>query len=228
MACGKDIANPAAVIARLDKARAKYAGHGAGAWRRIRRRAHRGKLGRAQRRPPDRLQARLAEARTRRSLAPQRRTAQPPAPRASSPSPAPASPTTSSTRQGSSASRSSAAPPDRSASTGRVAHPARPVLPSRHDPRCGGADSTAPPPALPAALPQCSCRRFVPLATAFAWLAAPALRSSPVTASPCTGIRTPVRSHAGSRADRAVAASGSVLRTTARGSAHATDVHDRD
>ncbi len=76
---GKDIANPAAVIERLDKVRAKYADmvlvHGGGpgvekiatSW------AERNGV------HPDRLQARLGPPWTRRTLPPQRRTAQPPA-----------------------------------------------------------------------------------------------------------------------------------------------------
>ena len=61
---------------------------------------------------------------------------------------------------------------------------------------------------------------------------APALRPSPVTASPITGIHTAARGRAdssvGIRAQHAaVAASGSVPRTTARGSARIADVRGR-
>ena len=73
-------------------------GHHPRARRRPRRRAHRGAVGRAQRRPPGGVQAGLERTRTGRSVPAQRRAAEPPARRASSPSPAPASPTTWSTR----------------------------------------------------------------------------------------------------------------------------------
>ena len=53
--------------------------HGARAWRRSRRREDRGELGRAQRHPPDRLQAGLGPPRPRRPVPPQRRAAEPPA-----------------------------------------------------------------------------------------------------------------------------------------------------
>ena len=77
IAGGKDVADPAAVIARLDQAKAKCAdivlAHGG----RPRRRAHRGALGRAQRRRPGRVQARLDCARTGRPVPPQRGAAEP-------------------------------------------------------------------------------------------------------------------------------------------------------
>ncbi len=86
--------------------------------------------------------------------------------------------------------------------------------------------------APPAALrpPLASALRAV-LAVVVSASLAPALRPSPVTASPITGIRTAVRGRAdssvGIRARAAVAASGSVLRTTARGSARIADVRGR-
>ncbi len=64
IAGGKDIANPAAVIERLDKAREKYADmvlvHGGGPG--VEKIA--ATLGREERRPPDRLQAGLGPPRT--------------------------------------------------------------------------------------------------------------------------------------------------------------------
>ena len=79
IAGGKDIANPAAVIERLDKAPREIRRHGARARRRPRRREDRGQLGGTQRRAPDRLQAGLGPPRSGRSVPPQRRPAEPPA-----------------------------------------------------------------------------------------------------------------------------------------------------
>ena len=79
IAGGRDVADPAAVIARLEMVRAKYEDMVLVPWRRPRRREDRRSVGRSQRRPPDRLQTGLEPARTGRPVPPQRRTAQPPA-----------------------------------------------------------------------------------------------------------------------------------------------------
>ena len=79
IAGGKQVTDVAAVIARLDRAKAKYADiilvHGGGP----RRRAHRGTVGRAERGAPGGVQAGLERTRTGRSVPAQRRAAEPPA-----------------------------------------------------------------------------------------------------------------------------------------------------
>ncbi len=113
----------------------------------------------------------------------------------------------------------------RGAIAGRVAPSAQPVHPSRHDPVRQRGQRRAGIPSLPAAWMLSPALRAV-LAAAIASLAAIAPLASPAPASPRTGIRTAVRGRgdttAGPRAGATVAASGSVLRTTARGSVHAT------
>ena len=79
IAGGKDVQDAGAVIAMLDRTRAKHADmvlvHGGGPG--VEKIA--AQLGRAQRRPPGRLQTRLGPPRTRRPVPPQRGTAEPPA-----------------------------------------------------------------------------------------------------------------------------------------------------
>ena len=121
IAGGKDIADPAAVIARLDKARAKYSdlipvhGGGPGVEKIAAQWAERSGVHQIVRKPDwQNTDAPHPSAATTNCSTSCRR--------ASSPSPAPALPTTSSTRQGSSASRWFAAPPDRSIA-GRIVIP---------------------------------------------------------------------------------------------------------
>ena len=124
IAGGRDVADPAAVIARLEMVRAKYEDMVARAWRRPRRRE------------ASRRSGPTATASTRSSANPTGTgTDGPPrsaattncstsCPRASSPSPATASPRTSSTRQGSSAFPSVASRHSPQRIAGRVASPA--------------------------------------------------------------------------------------------------------
>ena len=126
---GKDIAEPGSGHRAPRHGPRQVRRHDPRAWRRPRRREDRGKLGREERRPPDRLQAGLGPPRSGRSVPPQRRAPEPPAegrhrvPRLA------ASPRTSSTRRGSSASRSSASQHSPQRIAGRVVIPAaRPVV----------------------------------------------------------------------------------------------------
>ena len=195
VAGGKDVRDPGAVIAKLDKAKAKYddiiLAHGGGP----RRRAHRGALGRAQRRPSGGVQARLDQAQAGRSVPAQRGAAEPAAegphrlprqrhhrqprgPRAAARYPGPAL-----RRIVRSASRAASSP------DGAV----RFFLVGRH----GNTATASSSPRSP-------------------WPAAPAAGIAP--ASPSAVLRTPPGTAVRTSAGAPTIASGSVLRTTALGS----------